>query len=248
VRYRNEVFADVTVSRRVSYGELPDNVLDVYAPTGDRTVARPALIWIHGGGFSGGKRSEGPLISFTTTFAKLGYVTFSIDYRLLETEPCIGARLTRKACNAAAAAATADARAAVRWVRANAAAYGVDASRIAVAGESAGGIAATGAGLESTTPDESVRAWVSISGGATDTRAVNAGDPPGCLISGTDDTYVPYQKSADTAAAMRAAGVTVELVTLDGEGHVPVDVKDPSLFARTRDFLYDNLDLAHALG
>jgi hypothetical protein len=45
---------------------------------------------------------------------------------------------------------------------------------------------------------------------------------------------------------MEAAGVTVQLETLDGAGHVPVDTEAPSLFDRTRDFLYDHLDLVHA--
>lgn len=245
-RYRSEVFTEVTVSRNVQYGDSPQHVLDLYAPAGDAVARRPALIWMHGGGFAAGNRTEGPLVTFPTSFARLGYVTVSIDYRLLASEPCIGDALGSDTCTAASAAATEDAQTAVRWLRANAAAYGIDSDRLAIAGESAGAIAATGVGIESTSPDESVRAWVSISGGVEDTRAVDRNDAPGCLISGTADQYVPYQRSVDTAAAMRAAGVPVLLETLEGAGHVPVEPHGESLLARSRDFLYDKLDLTGA--
>jgi dipeptidyl aminopeptidase/acylaminoacyl peptidase len=72
---------------------------------------------------------------------------------------------------------------------------------------------------------------------------VDRSDAPGLLISGTDDPWIPYQWSVDTAAAMKAAGVPVVLETLKGAGHVPVE-RSSFFEARSRDFLFDHLDLA----
>ena len=103
-------------------------------------------------------------------------------------------------------------------------------------------IAATGVGIGSTAPEESVRSWVSISGGVADTKEVDRSDAPGCLISGTADTFAPYQRSLDTAAAMRAAGVPVVLGTLEGAGHVPVVDDDKPLRPIPSTSWYDELD------
>ena len=47
----------------------------------------------------------------------------------------------------------------------------------------------------------------------------HAGYPPILMIHGTADTDVPYQKSAEMAAALAAQGVPHELITIEGGGH-----------------------------
>jgi acetyl esterase/lipase len=185
------------------------------------------------------------LIGFPGEFAELGYVTVSIDYRLLASEQCIEPRLFSQECVDAAVAATQDAQAAVRWLRDNAAAYRIDTDRIAIAGESAGAIAATGVGTRAEVPVDRVRAWVSVSGGVNGGELVDSSAAPGLLVSNTGDPWIPYDWSADTAAAMQRVGVTVVLRTLPGKGHVDANYLD-FFFTETRDFLYDQLDLAHA--
>lgn len=54
--------------------------LDVYLPVGDLQTQRPVLFFVHGGGFSGGDRSE--MRDVCTQFAARGYVTVSPSYRL----------------------------------------------------------------------------------------------------------------------------------------------------------------------
>ncbi|MDP9236926.1 MAG: alpha/beta hydrolase [Chloroflexota bacterium] len=261
LRYRDEVFSNVTVTSDLQYGAAPGvdgNAsalkLDLYQPAGDKAAARPALIWVHGGGYAGGDKAIGPSAFLANEFARLGYVTVSINYRLLAPHGCTAAGGISATCLAAGVAAVNDAQAAVRWLRANAATYRIDLDRIGIGGESAGAITATGVGVDSDQVGNSgnpgysskVNAWVSISGGVPGGVFVDNTDPPGFLFSGTADGTVPYRWSVETATAMQAAGVPVFLKTLEGAGHVPW-VQYQDLFeSQSDDFFYEFLDDAHA--
>ena len=108
----------------VEYGQGGSHplLLDLYVPTG-RTKAGPAILFIHGGAWKSGKRAD--MKYYCAKFAERGYVTATVTYRLLQEAPF--------------PAAVQDVKCAVRWLRANAAAYRVDPNRIAVSGNSAGG-------------------------------------------------------------------------------------------------------------
>ena len=95
--------------------------LDLFAPKGAGPF--PAVVYVHGGGFSAGNK-----IAFwrqAAYMATKGFVGVSIEYRLSQ--------------EARYPAALNDCKAAVRWLRANAALYHVDPARIGAAGGSAGG-------------------------------------------------------------------------------------------------------------
>jgi acetyl esterase/lipase len=263
LRYRDQAFSDITVTGDLQYGAAPGVdgnptalTLDMYQPAGDTAAARPALIWVHGGGYSGGDKATGPSAFLANQFARLGYVTVSINYRLLAPHGCTAAGGISATCLAAGVAAVNDAQAAVRWLRANAATYRIDPDRIGIGGESAGGITATGVGVDADQVGNSgnpgysskVNAWVSISGGVPGGIFVDPTDSPGYLFSGTADRTVPYQWSVETATAMQAAGVPVFLNTLEGAGHVPW-VQYQDLFqSQSENFFYEFLDDAHASG
>ena len=83
----------------------------------------PAVVCIHGGGFRAGKRESYDRLC--VTLAEHGYVAITVTYRLAPAYPFPAAVL--------------DCKAAVRWLRANAAKYHVDPARIGVTGGSAGG-------------------------------------------------------------------------------------------------------------
>jgi len=131
------------------------------AKPGDTSVSnRPAIVWLHGGGFAVGIDSMWSLANDEgRNYAKRGYVGFSVEYRTDTTlvpngnprppslcqwvqdnenpsDPVWVARYQQ--CRRNVLAAQYDAQAAVRWIRQHAATYGIDPNKIAVAGFSAG--------------------------------------------------------------------------------------------------------------
>ncbi len=135
-RYVDHIFASVDVQRAITFA--PGLSMDVFTPSGDTATNRPVLILAAGGGFVGQVRTAVEPIA--RDFARRGYVTASIDYRVLASPP-----LTADELAVAAATATHDMFAAVRFFRADALAgnsNGIRADAIFVGGESAGGVLA----------------------------------------------------------------------------------------------------------
>jgi acetyl esterase/lipase len=97
--------------------------LDLFAPTGATGRPYPGVLIIHGGGWRSGSRTmETPM---ARALASAGYVTAVVEYRL--------------SGEAHYPAGVHDLKAAVRWMRAHAAKYGIDPQRLAAMGPSAGG-------------------------------------------------------------------------------------------------------------
>jgi len=94
---------------------------------------RTAVVWIHGGGWVSGYPEM--FLRHCEYFAARGAVAFSVEYRLLDypQDPPIA-----DSGNTVADCLT-DCKSAVRYLRANAAALGIDPRRIVAAGDSAGG-------------------------------------------------------------------------------------------------------------
>src|SRR5262249_52584496 len=114
----------VTFRKDVVFGKGGDIELklDVLRPSAAKNK-RTATIHFHGGGFVGG--NKGVLADRIRPYADLGYVAIAAQYRL--------------SGQAGFPALIHDAKAAIRWVRANAADLDIDPHRIAVVGYSAGG-------------------------------------------------------------------------------------------------------------
>jgi pectinesterase len=115
----------VTVFRNVTYRTTNKDrtlLLDVYKDKEKKTKA-PAILMIHGGGWRSGDRTHNATLA--RQLADKGFVAITADYRL--------------STEALYPAAIHDLKAAVRWIKANAAKYDVDTSRVAVLGFSAGG-------------------------------------------------------------------------------------------------------------
>jgi dienelactone hydrolase len=264
LRYRDSVFANFTKTSNLQYGSAPDNngnpvalMLDVYQPSGDTVAQRPAVVWVHGGGYCCGDKSSGPSADLAQKFAHLGYVTVSINYRLLAPNGCsAGSGTVTSTCTTAAIAAEHDAQAAVRWLRANATTYRIDPNRIGIGGDSAGAITAAFVGLDPEDPGTSgnpgypstVAAFMSLSGGLPGGAFASAGDAPGLLFSGTADPTVPYSWSVQTAVNLLNAGVPAFLEAFDGAGHDPYTQFEDQIVSQSDYFFYTFLDAAHAQG
>lgn len=114
-------------------------LLDLVAPRPVGGLLRPAIIWLHGYGWFAGTRRDHLEITMSTLLASAGFIAVSIEYRL-SSEATFPAQIH-------------DVKAAIRWLRANAATYGIDPDHIGIAGASAGGGLAALAGLTGDLPE-----------------------------------------------------------------------------------------------
>jgi len=221
-RYKSRIFG-VKVTSNVVY--TPGLALDLYEPAGDRAAARPAIVWVHGGAFARNSKTDPNLVRIARYFAQLGYVTASIDYRLLNPNGDAGFPYPASAVNAARD----DAREAVRFLRRNATTYRIDPTRIAIGGASAGAMAALHAAYAG--GDRSgagVRAVVDLWGALQGVDELGADDNgPVLIFHGTaDDFWMPFRQASALCDRARAVGVGCEFHPLDGEGHAPWDGLD----------------------
>jgi acetyl esterase len=209
----------------------PDGValaLDAFVPAGDGPF--PAVLVVHGGGFTGGDRRHA-VAPLREALSDGDFVWFSIDYRLAPTyKP---------------SDASEDVDAAVDFVRRHARRFKVDPSRIALLGESAGGylvlmaasrlgghqikaVAAVGglAQLWTLAPEivSHVETVFGIQGEAA-LRAVSpishvrTSMPPVLLLHGSNDGHVPLAQAEALCQAMKSRQQSCELHVIPGGGH-----------------------------
>jgi acetyl esterase len=128
---------DLVLERDVVYGPTRGacHKLDVYTPTAPRSTTGPlpVVMYVHGGGFSMLSKETHRVMAFA--IARRGYLVFNVNYRL-------GPRHRYPA-------PLEDVTEALLWVAANCQKYGGDPSRLALAGESAGGNLVTALGVMS---------------------------------------------------------------------------------------------------
>ena len=234
----------VTVDENVSYGEANGSVLllDVYRPAVASAEVHPAVVLIHGGGWTSFDKST--MRSMGQFLARSGFVAFAVDYRLFHGEENRWpAQLD-------------DVQRSVRWVRANAAKYGVNSELVGAFGHSAGAQLAALLGMEDTRDNSDaalaryssrVQAVVDVSGPtdfttdhdmdgdaflskffggsysnnpevwreASPVFHVAKGDAPFLIMHGTQDQEVPIHQSEELLSKLQAAGVPASLIKVN---------------------------------
>ena len=157
--------ADLTYSSLAGYRPLR---LDLYRPA-NTSAPHPLVIYVHGGGWqSGHTRHSGAFENWPGVLASIaarGYVVVSLEYRLSGEAPF--------------PAAIQDVKSAIRWLRTNAAEFGIDKQRAVIWGGSAGGqlaaLAGTSCGVAALEPPGSAAAQRPEPGATTGGSAPGAG-------------------------------------------------------------------------
>lgn len=221
-RFDQPIFQNVDISSNIVYGnaidyqsQAMDLKMDIYQPQGDTMQQRPLIIFAFGGSFIMGDKNLPDVTRLCTEFAKRGYVTASIQYRL-----GITIDFTNIVQNALAAAtrASQDMKAAVRFFRKDKAEnnlYKINENKIIVGGVSAGGFAALQTayfdkeseapilldlnglgGLEGNSGNpgfsSEVYAVVNLSGALGRADWIEPGDVPLVTLHGNEDEVVPF--------------------------------------------------------
>jgi acetyl esterase/lipase len=241
----------------ISYATLsPFQKLDLYLPAAQERPA-PVVIWIHGGGFRVGDKHSMPRRNFgppptpkgpdgpyqiqvpdVAALTRKGYAVVSLNYRLL--------RRPGAAFVDFALPAVQDGKAALRFLRANAAKYGLDPEKFAVWGNSAGGFIAAMLALTGHDPtvfddpalgnsdiSSTVQAAV-IWYGAIEVEDLSIAHyitaakviPPILIANGDADTSVPGDEAIRLNDQLLRKGVKSTLTILPGAHH-----EDPAFMA-----------------
>jgi acetyl esterase/lipase len=136
--------APVVTRTDVIYGRVEGSALLANLAYPDGPGPRPAILSVHGGRWRAGNRTDASSIK-VAQWAEFGFFAMSIDYRLVGGSP--------------APAPYVDMRCAIRWLHAHAADYGVDAERVYLIGQSAGGHMVSLAGTIGDGPYPKVGGW-----------------------------------------------------------------------------------------
>lgn len=230
----------------VPKGKQEALLLNLYMPpVSDMRALRPAMLSIHGGGFTGKDKDDEHFVHWAKNFVANGFVAVSIDYRLALSD-------TDK--TEANGYAMEDAKAAVRWLVKNSGKYRIDTSRIGAFGCSAGALTASwlctieGEG-QSGNPGypSNITAGVVMSGAlqADKWTEIKANPSPYLDFHGDADPEIPYELAVATQEAERKVGMVSELVTMPDKEHCPFGEFEKHR-SEVMAFLTQQMDLASA--
>jgi acetyl esterase/lipase len=239
-------------------------MLDLYLPAMGTNL--PLIVWIHGGGWTGGNKEKPPGLRFL----RHGFALASINYRLSQ-DAIFPAQLI-------------DCKAAIRWLRAHAVENGIDPNRIGVWGASAGGhlvalLGTTGDIKEFDTGEntgvssrvQAVCDWFGPTDFTSDPKSdsldelearliggpisqnlqkaqnanpihyITKDDPPFLIVHGDKDPAVPLQQSQLLADALKRAGVKVTFHVVPGGEHGGPEFRKPEELERLFAFFLKTL-------
>jgi len=242
--------AQYTVIQDIEYTQHPVSLrLDAHVPPGRGPF--PAVILVHGGGWTAGNKTANFVLPLFEPLTKTGYTWFTIDYRLAPQYPY--------------PAAVEDVQSAITFAKQHAGEYKVDTKKIALMGESAGAHLVNLVGARNQPPYD-VAAVVSFygpidmlefckkfegkppTGGlqsffqitewndgamakireASPATYLSSKTPPFLFIHGTEDEAVPYAQATLAVELFKEYGIPCHLITVQGGIHGVINwEKDP---------------------
>lgn len=218
------------------YKVVGDRALKLYITNPDDWKSddtRPAIVFFHGGGWTGG--APGQFTEHSKYFASRGLVCVQVQYRLLKKG---GSDPPETCCR--------DAKSAMRWVRSRAKELGIDPQRIASGGGSAGGHLAAFVGMVEGNDDPDDALDVSAKSNAmvlfnpvfdngpggwghqrvgdrfkefSPFHNVTKDDPPGIVFLGSADKLIPVKTADEFKASMQKTGIDCEVMIFEGMPH-----------------------------
>jgi acetyl esterase/lipase len=217
------------VYKTTTQGDLRMHIVRPMNPPAGR--GRPCMVFFHGGGWRRGLPRQ--FLPFCTLLAQRGVVGMSAEFRLMADDELIPVD------------AVADARSAMRWIRANAARLACDPARIGAAGGSSGGhlalMTALCAPVDDPADDLSIdptpallvllNTPLNFDGYASSVpeaqrhryspyHLLDANLPPTLAMHGTCDQVVSYRQLQQFEELARALGVKhLKVVPFEGRGH-----------------------------
>ncbi|NOR74524.1 MAG: alpha/beta hydrolase fold domain-containing protein [Draconibacterium sp.] len=219
---------DIVFGESINFkGEKETLLLDIYSSTEGVTKNRPAILWMHGGGFRiGNDKSQKYIVAMSERFARRGYVCLSINYRVRENPKDDKSGTMKDALE--------DAMKGLNWLRENSEKLGIDKSKIVIGGGSAGGMLASH--LCYMDENETVKldktgvvGFVNLWGSPDESwgkLTIDKNDPPTIIVHGTEDSQVPFVNSEKLVEKLNAKGVKNELIAIEGAGHTPASYMD----------------------
>jgi pectinesterase len=259
---RSDCVSKSGIRKDVEYSRAGGESLRLDACVPDGNGPFPAVIMVHGGGWSSGDKTQGVQPLFEP-ISRAGLGWFSLNYR--------------QAPKHRYPASVEDVETAIRWLKQHAVELKVDPERLALLGESAGGhlvalavvrakddtrVAAAipfyapvdlesdterRGGLSLSLRDLFGRSYVvddevtKLLREASPINYVHAGLPPFLLVHGTADMSVPYSQSVRLQAKLKEVGVPCDLITIDDGVHGMTRWEDASYKGKVVKWLAEKL-------
>ena len=249
-RYENEIFDEVSkaiveYTDVYAWSVLDSGLdMDIYQPVGDTATNRPLLIFAHGGVYIEGDKNSNTMVTLCEAFAKRGYVTASIRYRLTNLQSLISAN-SYNIFSQTVVNSISDMKSAVRYfrkdVKNNNNSFGINTNQIFVGGYSAGAVTAAHLSVidEGEVPEEfqsffeksggiegnsgnpgyssEVSGAILLAGAINTINFLDENDPPIVSVHSTDDNTIDYE----CASPLSNLGISLlDLPVLCGSGKI----------------------------
>ena len=240
--WRDSLYEDISVTTYDFSSDGEALQFDYYVATA-ANGPRPLLVYVHGGGFSGGRKDSKDIVQFAKQLAYRGYAVASVQYRLKMKGIGFGCDVAAETKVATFDAAAEDASRAVAAILADEETFDVDHSKVVLAGSSAGaeavlhlayvydatelpgdfsfaGVIGMAGAVISVDKIDGKKAIPAQLFHGTGDQLVPYGIAPHHYCGGGDDGYLVLYGSEPIAQRLHGLGVSYYLYAEEGGSHV----------------------------